>query len=1042
MLSGYTLPYPQPGHKCRRSGAFPSTKRLLAVPFPLLSFRFPRLSSLLAAVSIGVLAWSLSGPAVHAQRAPAHAETAFADALHLYNTRHYAQAARAFERFRRGHPQDVNAAETYYYEAQARLALGQEDEAARLLRTLQRQYPAHPMAQQAQLSLGQYFYENGDYQRARTVLERIVTRDRESPQTPRALYQIGMIARDEGNDDAALAYFRRVVDNHPEAAIAPNAQYAVGTTLVRLERYDRAAQAFETLGQEYPNSPYAQRIGLALADVYYELGQYQKVIDEVNRRRSQLDAEARERATFLLAEAHNQLRNSEDAILNYRQIIENNPDSPYYRPALYGLAWNYYREDTYQWAADRFAQVHADHRDALAEKATYYEAVNRYLDNRLQTAAARFQELLDTWPESEFADQAYYELGTIHYEQRRYESANEAFRAVVDNFPNSPRRGDAFYMLGNTYIALNNFDGAQESFDRAITLDAAPDSLKTAVIFQKAWLQYDQGQYSDAAPAFISLYQRDAAADRKEDALFWGAESFYQTGNLGRAQSLFQQYLNEYPNGTHGAAARYALGWTAFKRQQYQNAARWFERFLAGTDQGSGDIPYRQDALLRLGDSYYALKRYPAAIRTYRRVEGDAADYALYQTGQALDLADRPQEAIAALQRLVQQYPNSDWRQEALYRIGFINFQNQNFEAAIRAYRRVIDAYPNDPLAAKAQYGMGDARFNAGNMDAAVSAYRRVLNAYSSSPFATDAASSMQYALIAMDNQERATAIIDSFATANPNSPLVDELRFRQAEALYQSGRTDEALQSFRRFVRVSNDDALLPEAYYYLGTIHADRDEYDAAEGYLRQVLDEFEGSAQEVEAARRLGEIYLERESYSNALAVYQTMDNAAEDPVNTAEARYGQAQALLGLNRLNDAEQLLDQTVDRFANQPAALPAQLGLARVYERQQRFDEATDLYRTVVRNAEAEIGAEALFRLGRLLIERGESRRAIEELSRLPTLFGGYPEWIARSYLAQARAYQQLGRTGEAARLYDRVMSDYSGTPFAQTAARAKEAL
>ncbi len=326
--------------------------------------------------------------AAHAQRAVAGAETTLADALRLYNTRHYVQAARAFERFRRTYPDDVNAAETYYYEAQARLALGQTDEAARLLQELRRRHPAHPLAQQALLSLGQYFYESGEYDRARAVLERVVTHDRDHPQAARALYQIGMIARAQGRHDQALAYFRRVADNYPDAPVAPNAQYAVGSTLVRLERYDAAARAFETLGRRYPDSPHAQQIGLALADVYYELEDYENVIAEVERRLPNLDGAARDRATFLLAEAHNHLRNSEDAIIYYRRFTEENPDSPYYRPALYGLAWNYHYEGAYQWAADRFARVHDGHRDNLAERATYYEAVNRYLDGRLERAAA------------------------------------------------------------------------------------------------------------------------------------------------------------------------------------------------------------------------------------------------------------------------------------------------------------------------------------------------------------------------------------------------------------------------------------------------------------------------------------------------------------------------------------------------------------------------------------------------------------------------------------------------------------------------------
>ena len=366
---------------------------------------------------------------------------------------------------------------------------------------------------------------------------------------------------------------------------------------------------------------------------------------------------------------------------------------------------------------------------------------------------------------------------------------------------------------------------------------AAPDSLRNDIVFQRAWLLYSTEQYAEAAPAFMQIYQQDGSAHH-EDALFWGAESFFQIGNLDRAQSLFQEYLNTYPDGEHASGARYALGWTQFRQQQYQAAARNFERFLNMRSTSDGEVPYRQDAILRLADSYYAMKQYDAAVRTYRRVEDNAADYALYQTGQALNLDDQPQEAISAFQQLVQGYSDSRWRDEAMYRIGYIHFQEQNYGDAIDAYQRLISAYPESALAARAQYGIGDAHFNAGNLDASVEAYRTVLNEYPNSAFVTDAASGIQYALISLDDPDRAEAIIDSFAAANPNSRIVDELRFRLAEAMYRSGQTDEALAAFRRFVRNSSDADLVPEAYYYLGTIHAERDETDAAEGYLLQLI------------------------------------------------------------------------------------------------------------------------------------------------------------------------------------------------------------
>ncbi len=990
-----------------------------------------------------LLAAALPGESA-AQRAPASPERSFADALRLYNDRHYMQAAEAFATFRRHHPNAVHAPETFYYEAQAMLALDRQAQAVRLLTQLQRTYPSHPRAREARLSLGQYFVEAGQYERARQTLEAVASDYANEPEAARARYQLGQLARDRENLTEALAQFQRVVRDYPDADMAPAALYAVGTTQVRLERFDAAAASFERLGRTYPQSPYARTLGLALADVYYELGDYERVVDEVTSRLPNLEGDARDRATFLLAEAYNHLRDHENAIVHYRRFTEDNPDSPYYHPALYGLAWNYHYEGSYQWAADHFARVQAGPDDDLSRKATYYEAANRYLDGQQQEALALYREYVRTWPKAPLADQAQYEIGMLLYNQRNWQAANDAFTTLIDQYTGSSRRGEAYYMRGNTFIALNQFDRALQSFDAAVQFDAAPDSLKQEVIFQRAWLQYDTGAYQAAAPAFLQIYNSDAAPPRRTaDALFWGAESYFQMENLDRAQSLFRTYLNQYRSGDHVAAAQYALAWTYFKQQRYQQAAQAFQQFLAMDATPNDDsIPYRQDARLRLADSYYALKRYPEAVRIYRQVDGNGADYALYQTGQALDLADRSAEAIEALQRLVDQYPDSPWRDEAMYQIGAIHFQNQEFDAAIDAYERLLSAYPDAALAAKAQYSIGDAHFNAGNLDASVNAYRRVLNEYTESPFVSDAASSIQYALIAMDDPERAEAIIDSFATARPNSRIVDELRFRLAEATYQSGQTDEALSSLRRFVRTSSDDQLLPEAYYYMGQIYAERDQYEEAQGYLRQVVFSYDQGAHRAEAALQLGDLYMRQEQYDRARRAYAKMAEVAEDPATLAQARYGESMALLELGQTAEARTLLEQALDQAGDTRAAYPIQLGLGRVYERQGQLQQAEDLYRSVVRNAEGEPGAEALYRLGSLLIDRDQLQTAIAELSRMSTLYTGYPAWMAQGFLLQARAYRRLGETGEAARLYDRVIQSYADTPYAQTARTEKEAL
>ena len=1007
---------------------------------PSLSRRLARLLCSVLLVGTGLLA--LRPHDVRAQLEPERPVEAFADAYALYAEGLYGEATDAFRAFRDAYPEHISTGDALYYQAESALAMDQVDEAVRLFRLFEIRYPAHPLASDAQLALGKHFFDAGDYERAITTLQEALDGEPPPETASRVLYWMGEAELAQDRSGEALDYFRRAAE-YRDTPTAPVALYAIAYTQVRLERLDEAARSFEVLSARYPESDYARNLGLALAEVYYELGDYQRVADEVERRMSDLSPEARERATFLMAEAYNQLRDSERAIVFYRRFTESSPESPYYRRALYGLAWNYHFQGVYSWAADHFAQVREDSTDELAGRAAYYEAVNRKLGGQTTEAIDGFLTLLGGWPDHPLRDHALYELGRTYYELRLWEEANETFAQLTAEYPNSELAGEALELRGNTFVALGDFDRAEEAFEEAIELDAAPASLKDDLIFQKAWLQYREGEYASASQAFLSIYEGEGESEWTSDALFWAAESFYQLGELERASELFNQYLRGYSGGKHVDAAHYALGWTHFKQGRYGEAVQSFERFLSSYRERSDYVPYRTDATLRLADAYYALKQYDQAIAAYERVAEEGEDYALFQIGQAAYNAGQTQRAADAFQRLLRTYRDSEWREASQYTLGYLYFQNGDFDQAIEAYRSLIAAAPQDPLAAKAQYGIGDAYFNAGELETSVGAYRRVLEEYADSPFAADAAASIQYALIAMDEGDRAEAIIDSFITANPNSSVTSELRFRQAEVKYQSGRTEEALEDFRRFARSSGSEILVPEAYYYLGTIYAGQGETSQAESYLKQITTSYPESARWPDAARRLGQLYLEEERYQDALAIYRRMERAAgEDARLIAEARYGQGVTLIETGQAEEAETLLSEAVEAAPDADESIPARLGLARLREQEGNADEALELYRAIAGRSRDEVGAEALYRLGTLLLEEGNAERAAEELSRMPALFAGYPEWVAQGYLAQARALDALGNPGDALRLYDRVINEFSGTTYAEEAAEAKAAL
>ena len=328
-------------------------------------------------------------------------------------------------------------------------------------------------------------------------------------------------------------------------------------------------------------------------------------------------------------------------------------------------------------------------------------------------------------------------------------------------------------------------------------------------------------------------------------------------------------------------------------------------------------------------------------------------------------------------------------------------------------------------------------------MEEAVEAYRTVLQQYPNSPFSSDAAAGIQTALIVLGDEERATEIIESFAGDSNSNALADEMRFRQAEVKYQTGQIDEALLDFQRFVRNSENTQLLPDAYFYLGSIFSERNRPQEAEAYLKRIVTRHPQSPRNAEATRKLGDLLLAQNRSQEALEAFNNLEGLQSDNTQlVAEARYGQAKALLQLGRQAEAERLLNE-LTQAGGSPAQLgPVQLGLARVYESEGRTQDAVTMYRTVVDQNLDATGAEALFRLGQLLVNQGQDRAALEELGRMPVLYAGYSDWVAQGYLAQAQAFRNLGQRGDALQLYNRIIEEYSGTTFADLAAKEKASL
>lgn len=974
---------------------------------------------------------------------PSGAADAFAGALSLYQERLYGSAQEAFADFRSTFPEHSRAPEALFYEARALLAMEEGAAAARRLERLQSDYPTHPLAERAQLRLGRYFFEQGADQDARRTLRRILESgaDVEAERAAEARFLLGRLAQREDRPAEALEQFRTISETYPDAEAAPRALYQVASVHLQQGRTAEAADALERLARRFPDAPQVGSLGLALAEVYFDLERYGEVLSELDQQRGGLERDAdRARAAFLRAEALRRQGGREaEAADAYRRYLDRFAGGADARAARYGLALTRYRQGNYSRAAALFARVaeapdSAD--DGTRERAAYLAAVSRAEAGEAQAAAEAFAHFLDRFPESARRADAQYRRGRALLAAGQPTEAARVLGRVAEGAPEDfDQRAEALY--ARSRALRENGQDAEALAALEDALDAGlPSETQAQARFERGQLLLSAGRPAEAADAFAAYRRQAPEGERAAEALYREAEGRYQAGAFGEAIAAYRRYLRAHPEGDYAGAARYGFGWAAFQQENYDAAARNFERFLE-TPAGRSSGTYRNDALLRLGDSHYARRRFADAERVYARAEGDARDYALYQTGQVRSRTDDPEGAIAAWQDLVENVPESELREEARFQIGQTHFQQGRYDEAVRAWRALLEGGAGGALAAKAQYSIGDALYNAGRQEAAARAYRAVLENYSESAFASDAARG-----VALATGGDAGAA-DSLDALSPDAAA--EVRFRQAETQYQRGQTDAARQAFLRFVRTSSREDLLPQAYYYLGTIFAEEEQYREAEGYLRQVLREYPGSDRRADAAGRLGALYLQQDEPQGALDAYEQMQQfaASDDDRTQARARYGQGRALAALGRSADAEARFRTATERApSGAPVAQSARVARARLYAETGRPEEAQSLYRRVAEESRGAAGAEALYRLGALLLEQDQPEAAVEELRRLPDLFAGFPDWIARSLLTQARAFRAMDRPAQARRLYDRLQDEFAGTEEARTARQEQEEL
>jgi tol-pal system protein YbgF len=106
-----------------------------------------------------------------------------------------------------------------------------------------------------------------------------------------------------------------------------------------------------------------------------------------------------------------------------------------------------------------------------------------YLDmtrGNYSLAIQGFEEYLDSYPDSELADNAQYWIGESYYVQRDYFKAIEEFGKVLDLYPRGDKVPGAMVKLGMSYLEVRDRASAKKIFRQVVELYPHTDEAAIA----------------------------------------------------------------------------------------------------------------------------------------------------------------------------------------------------------------------------------------------------------------------------------------------------------------------------------------------------------------------------------------------------------------------------------------------------------------------------------------------------------------------------------------------------------------------------------
>lgn len=951
-------------------------------------------------------------------------------ALSLYKNRKFSVAQQLFKKLNQQTGERDIQRKTAYYAAISGVYLQQPD-AEKDLISFVHQYPESAKRNSAFTHVANFYFERGQYAMAQKWYEKVDPQSLSLDQQKKYNFNRGYAAFKTDDPESAQTYFNRVENDEKYGS---QAKYYLGYMAYEGDDYKTAKGLFEEVDQEDQED---KKVSYFQSNISFKSGDFEKAIEQAKTQLPKSNRQEKSELNKIIGESYFNLKKYEEAI-PYLEKYEgkqgrwNNTD-------YYQLGYAYYKQKKYRKAISQFNKI-VDGHDSVAQNA-YYHLAESYINlDRKQEALNAFKNASEMDFDQDIKEDAALNYAKLSYDiGNSYKSIPEVLTEFLDHYPNSSAKGEVQELLVNSYITSKNYKKAMQLLENS-------RSFKDKEVYQKVAFYrgielYDQEDYQSAKKAFEKSIAQHSVARYTARATYWKAESDYNLENYKEALIGYKAF-----QGMSGASQTkayedidYNIGYAYFNQKDYKNAA---DHFKAYVESGRIDAKQKNDGFLRLGDSYFASSEYWKAMEEYNKAiaqKGVDNDYAYFQKAISYGFVDRNERKIEDLNAFLEKYPNSMYRDDALYQLGNTYMAENKHQEALKSYKKIAESMPHSHYLAKAILKQGLIYYNNDQNQKALEKLKKVAVDFPNSEEANQAVKSARNIYVDLGKTDEYAQWVKSLDYVNVSDSDIDDATYESADNQLVNGADEKAIKSFKKYLNKFGNGGHALSAHYHLAQLLYKNEDYSGAEPHYSYVIEKPRGEYTE-KSLKRLARIYLEADNNEKAIPILKRLEDGAKLQKNVTFALSNLMKAYYEQDdykkTVNYATKVL---ADHKAGDRAKNDAQIFVARSAMKTGDEKKAKQAYREVAKKASGELAAEAQYYDAYFKRKAENYEASNKSVQVLAKEYSSYREYSVKGLLLMGKNFYDLGDAYQATYILQNVIDNFEDYPKVTEQAKTK---